>query len=141
MPNTTAFGRTKTLRWQNILIGFALTIALVMVAALIGSLIPAPAAALVLVAVAFLGVGALTMRLRPASKPSEPAIGAALLVLLLSILQLTIVPGPMRELPLGQVALSVVLSIAFAFSLAWLGARIAARGGMAAPRQDVPSAP
>ncbi len=134
MDNATTFKRPV---WQNVMIAFGLTVVLLLGAALLGSLIPSPPMLLVIAAVAFLAVGLITMRIRPSATPIEPAIGAALLTLVLGIIQLVIAPESMRPLTRGQALISVLLSGVFAFALAWLGARLGARRGIGAPRHDV----
>lgn len=139
MANGTTLKHTAPLSWQNVIIAFGLCIALVLIAALIGSLVPAPAVALLLAAIAFVCAGLLTMRVRVGAKPAEPAIAAALLVLLLSLAQVAIAPETMQQLTTGQIVLSVVMSLIFAAALAWLGARLGARGGIGAPRSKASS--
>jgi hypothetical protein len=138
MPTETIGQRSSSISWQNVMIALGLSAALIIVAALFGSFAPYPALIVVLAAAAFVGAGFLTLRIRSAAKPVEAAIGSGLLILLLSLAQ-TLARGPMMpRLSATEMIVSVVVSLAFACALAWLGARLAIRGGMS-HRHDIPS--
>ncbi|HLV66937.1 MAG TPA: hypothetical protein VKY73_14045, partial [Polyangiaceae bacterium] len=79
-------------------------------------------------------------RIRPTANPLEPALGAALAVLVFAILQvITMRERLFQEMSPGQVGLSMLFSVLLAFALAWIGARIVlrARGG-GSPRAPSP---
>ena len=138
MANATTLRDHKPF-WLNVMIAFGLAVILLLVATLIGSLIPSPLVLLMVAAAAFLAVGLITMRIRPGATPIEPGIGAALFIVVVGIIQMMIAPESLSPLSPGQALLSVLLSGVFAFSLAYLGARLGARGGIGAPRQDASS--
>src|SRR5690606_35744157 len=136
MANATLSERRRPMNWRGILIAAGLTVAFSIGAGLIASLIQAPALMLMLAALAFFGVGFATLRLRPGANPLEPAIGASVTVLVFSLLQLAVAPSPAAGLPAGQVILSMVIAVFFAFSLTWLGARTSM--SRMTPRREAP---
>jgi hypothetical protein len=139
MANGTTIQPSKQPSWQNVMIAFGLSAGLIVVASLIGSVIPYPAFMVLLAAAAFVGAGFLTVRIRPAARPVEPAIGAALMVLVLIIAQQALAPESISGLSSMQTVVSALIFIAFAASLAWLGARVGTRGTMVGPRRRASS--
>nr|PZN16683.1 MAG: hypothetical protein DIU78_24845 [Pseudomonadota bacterium] len=117
---------------MGIAAGAGLTVLFTFIAGLIGALFQVPTVTLFLGAIAFLAAGAVTARIRPNANALEPALGAALAVLVFAILQvITLRERLLAEMSAGQVGLSMLFSVLLAFALAWLGARIVlrARGG------------
>ena len=124
MRTTTTLESYRTIDWRGILVGGGLAIAFMFVASMIGAFIRVPAAALLIAAVAFLAVGMLTLRIRPGTNPLSPAIGAAVATAILSFFPILFSPETAEALTPGQIAISVIVSLLFAFSLAWIGARL-----------------
>lgn len=112
---------------NGILTGALLTLGFAGLAALLSTLITAPALQLLVNAVAFLAVGWATLRLRPNARPVEPAIGAVAALLTLGLVQLVLAEEVRAELGWRVIVTSLAISVLLAFSLAWLGARLATR--------------
>src|SRR5690606_29313560 len=132
MANGTASLGSRSSAWMGIAAGAGLTVLFTFIAGLIGALFQVPTVTLFLGAIAFLAAGAVTARIRPNANALEPALGAALAVLVFAILQvITLRERLLAEMSAGQVGLSMLFSVLLAFALAWLGARIVlrARGG------------
>lgn len=115
------------LHWSGLLIAAGLTLALTAIAAVIASLIQQPAAVLLLTLATFFGVGYITPRFRSEPNPLEPALGAALTMLVLSTVQLLAGPPAVEGATTVQIVISVAFTVLLAFSLAWLGARLSIR--------------
>lgn len=118
--------RTKV-HWSGLLIAAGLTLALTAIAAVIASLVQQPAAVLLLTLVTFFAVGYITPRFRNEPNPLEPALGAALTMLVLSAVQLLAGPPAVEGATTAQILISVLFTVLLAFSLAWLGARLSIR--------------
>jgi hypothetical protein len=112
--------------------GAGLTLLFGAVAALLAGLAKAPSMMLVLSAIAFLAVGFVALRLRRGAEPVEPAIGAASTVLLISLAQLWLTPELTEDLQTSQVAVSLLISVLFAFTLTWVGGVLGYRSRMRA---------
>lgn len=115
----------RALHWRGVLIAFGLTLVLMMLAGIVGSMIRIPIAALLVAATALVAAGVLAIRVRPGTKALETAIGATLATVFLTVLPLVVSPETAETLTAGQIGISVLLSGLFAFSLAWMGARLA----------------
>jgi hypothetical protein len=119
----------------GILTGAALALVLGGLAALLSRVALPPTVLLIANALAFAVVGWVTLRLRPGARALEPAIGAAVVVLLFGLGQLVAEPELRGQFGWRLIATSLSVSVAFAFSLSWLGARLAK--GMARGRSEV----
>lgn len=124
--------RPLRLRLLGVTLGAGLTLLFGALAALLASFAGAPSTLLLLSAVAFLAVGFVTLRLRKAALPVDPAIGAASTVLLISLLQLWLAPELAQDLAATQVAISLLISVLFAFALTWVGGVLGYRSRMRA---------
>lgn len=127
-------------RLLGIMMGAGLTLLFGAVAAMLASLAEAPSVMLFLSATAFLAAGFVALRLMKAAQPIEPAIGATVTVLLISLLQLGLTPGLTEGLTAAQVMISLLVSLVFAFSLVWVGGVFGYRSRLraSAPTAHVP---
>ena len=144
MRKTNPLQSRKVIDWRGALVGSGLAIALTFVASTLAALIPVPALALLVAAAAFLGVGMLTLRLRPGTAPIASATGAAAATFVLSFFPILFSAETTQLLTRGQIAISVIVSILFEFSLTWIGARLMSQLDRertppgSAPHQDAP---
>lgn len=133
MPTSTTFDSQRStsaaIDWRGILLGAGLSALLMFVAGMLGSLVRVPSAVLLIAAATFLGAGALTERIRPGTNPLAPGIGAAISTAVLSLIPLAFSPETRAAFTPGRLALSLLLSVLFAFALAWAGARLLAHRG------------
>lgn len=118
--------KRKRDRLGAVLTGAGLTVALGTVATLLANLVSSPAAMLALSALAFIGAGVSTLRLRPSAQPLEAAIGAGSAVLLFSAVQIGMSSELRDRVGWGQIATSLAVSTALALGLAWFGGVIGA---------------
>jgi hypothetical protein len=113
--------------WVGIIAGAAFTIVLTLLADLVAMATQSPTIAAVLSAVAFFLAGFLVVRLRPATHPLEPGIGAGAVVLALSVARLSMMQATQPGLSGFQIGLSIFLAVVIAFLLAWYGGRLSVR--------------
>lgn len=106
---------------QGVALGAGLTLLFGALALFIANVAQAPAVMLLLSAAAFVAAGFVALRLGGAGFPLEPAIGAALTVLSISLIELWVTPELTSSLEARQIAISLLVSVLFAFNLAWLG--------------------
>ena len=132
---------SSAIDWPGILLGAGLAALLMFVAGMLGSFIRVPTAVLLLAAATFLGAGALTERIRPATHPIAPGIGAAIATAVLSLIPLAFSPETRAAFTPGRLALSLLLSVLFAFALAWMGARLMTHRGERRGDKGPPSHP
>jgi glucose-6-phosphate-specific signal transduction histidine kinase len=130
--------KSRRLRLMGITMGAGLTLLFGAMAALLAGLAEAPSMMLVLSALAFLAVGFVALRLRSGEQPVEPAIGAASTVLLISLVQLWLTPELTEDLQTTQVAISLLISVVFAFTLTWVGGVLGYRSRMRATDPNAP---
>lgn len=112
---------------RGVLVGAALTLAFGGLATLVASLVQSAGTMLVLSVLGLIAAGLATSWIRPAAHPLEPAVGAGAAILLFSLVQIALTPQLRDELGWGQIATSLLVSVLFAFSLAWIGALIGHR--------------
>lgn len=111
----------------GMLLAAGLTLMFGSVSAVLASAAQAPSLMLLSSVLAFLAVGFVTLRLRSSARPLDAAIGAAGTMLLVSSLQLAFAPELREEVPSRQIAVSLVVSVLFAFGLSWVGGLLAHR--------------
>jgi len=114
-------------RFRGILLAAGLTLMFGGLSAFLASFVATPLATLLLSVVAFLAVGFVTLRLSSGGRALEPAIGAATAVLVISLIQIAWTPELTNDVSMRQIVISLIVSVLFAFNLAWLGGLIAQR--------------
>jgi hypothetical protein len=119
----------------GVLIGAILTFAFAGLATSIALLADSPQLMLLLNTLAFVGVGFMTLQLGERTHVLDPAIGAGGAVLLFSAVQVALVPALRQELGSRTLQTSLLVSVALAFSFAWLGGLVATGGRNRKPPQ------
>ena len=137
MANVLLNDHRRPLNPFGILLAAGLTLVFGSISALLASAAQAPMLMLLSSVVAFVAVGVVTLRLRSSAQPLDAAVGAAGAVLIVSSLQLWLTPELSNEVPVRQIAISLVASVLFAFSLAWVGGLL----GRRRPPEPSPSRP
>jgi len=127
MANALLNEHRRRLHPLDILLAAGLTLVFGSASALLASAAPAPVLMLLSLVVAFLAVGVVTLRLRSSAQPLDAGIGAACAVLIVSSLQLWLTPELSNGLAVRQIAVSLLASVLFAFSLAWVGGLLGRR--------------
>ena len=105
-----------------------LTLAFAGLAGLLALVVERPLVSQMANAGAFSSVGWMTLQLRRRAHVLQPALGAGGTVFVFGVLQILLIPALRQGNALSQLWVSVLLSTACAFSLAWLGALLASGG-------------
>jgi hypothetical protein len=126
--------RGRALWLGGTLTAAGLTLAFAGLAGLLALVVERPLVSQMANAAAFSSVGWMTLQLRRRAHVLQPALGAGGAVLLFGLLQILLMPALRQTYSLRQLWLSVLLSAACAFSLAWLGALFASGGRVTMPR-------
>ncbi len=119
-------------RW--VLVGALLALGLTLVAGFLSASFGSAGLALVLAALAFVAAGAITCAISATALPREPALGAAIATAVLSGLQILALKRRQAELPTLTLLASLLLTVALAFGLTWLGAFLVAVSRRRRPR-------